>query len=239
MLFLSFAILTFQYGYRRDCTSMRFCRDNFRTTTIYFLNETTISFTPTEFTANLTRPDNHSFFLLIYPLSSGGFRLRIEPLLPEPFTRFDASLDPNIINQSAIHSHNPMLHHSIHNTSVLTSGNESLEITYSPVTFRLFNSHKLLLSMNLDKRLLFENNENITVRPERYQGLRDKIPNGATSVGLDFHFNGNDTQLSGLSPRSKRFNLFDTYRQQLIRLFTIGDSVNTEFYHSLLDIHHF
>jgi alpha 1,3-glucosidase len=187
------------------------------------LNTTTLSVDPYNFTAEIFRADGAPFLLKAYQITSGGFRVRIEPIRPESFVRFDAARDPNIINLSAIDARNRFTHEQKANESILKADNgESLRITYDPVTFELLKDGEVLLRANADRRLLFESNENITVKSEVFQGLVDKLRNGASAVALDFHFNGANIQLSGLSPRSLRFNLLDTYRQRLIRLFTIG-----------------
>jgi alpha 1,3-glucosidase len=206
---------------RRSCRHTRFCRDSLHPLTNFTLHWTTIHLDDRRFRASLSRDDGLPFELIVSQLVSGGFHVPLEPTANETFSRFDCSRESLIVNQTAISRLNRITHNSTPPETLISgTSSESLRIRYDPLVVRFLRNDEVLITMNLDKNLLFESNSNITVANETYDGFTDTIPNGATAVALDFHFAGRRTRLSGLSEHSKHFNLDDT--DDPMRLFTVG-----------------
>ncbi|KAK8890460.1 hypothetical protein M9Y10_035236 [Tritrichomonas musculus] len=211
-----FAILLLQaiaYLPRRSCENMSFCRDNINIQTKFRILKDTINFNNQIFSSNvLEENSNTTFQFTLYHISKVGFRFRMEPIEQEPFTRYDLTQNPLIINSQYLNNKDFSMHTVYDTFSVLTwFGSLSAEINYDPFRIEIKNSNQLILTINKNNFLNFNKYGKMS-KPEEYDGFVDPIKNGLTSVSCDFEF-PEFVYISGFGSRSSKMNLEDgTFR---------------------------
>jgi alpha 1,3-glucosidase len=216
-------LLASAFPQHRRCRDMRFCRDNFQHGTQFVLNGSTARVEDSLFHATVVREDEVPFDLQISQFATGGLRVRIQPVVKENFSRFDCGLDPHIVNQTAATFLTNLTYEAEDSEAVVSGANsESLRVQFTPLIIRYAVSESVILETNLDENMVFESHSKISVDRETFNSFTDTIPNGATAVGLDFHFAGAKTRLSGFSEHSMDLNIRDSHRDDPVRMYHVG-----------------
>lgn len=149
--------------------------------------------------------------LLIYFLKK-TIRVRIEPSESENFHRFDLSHERTVINQDFINSSNKYSHGTNGTHVFLQRQEDQVYIKVKPFSILILNKKGKLVTINPDDTAIFEHNRDRSKFPRLFdsndfEGTIDRIPNGPTSVGIDFLFHGNSVRLHGLPEHTLNLTL--------------------------------
>lgn len=208
LLLVSFA---FSYEVYKNCTHMRFCRENINLTGQWTLKHPRFNKDNNEFTGNLYNNDiNDELQLVIYRMQENSFRIQAIPLNREDFSRYNTSGNPLVINQSIINQHLQLSVSSNENQYILKSPDCQAEIQLSPFSITITDKYNSTIYLNANQGLVFEH-KNQAVEPDLWPYYQnDTIIHGATAVGIDFSFKGKNTRLTGFPEADESINLIDT-----------------------------
>ncbi|OHT00096.1 Neutral alpha-glucosidase AB [Tritrichomonas foetus] len=221
MFFPLLFYVTSAYLPRRVCGNMTFCRENLNKHSSYHLQTDSILFQSNIFTAHIKSDDSQQTLkIILYFITNIGFRFRVEPTEKVLFKRFDLSNESLIINSEILNQKEFSRHTQYELYSMIYGfGKETAKIFYNPFKIVIESNEKEILTINSDNFLLFNNGNKIP--EEIYDGYVDNVPNGDTSVSLDFSF-PQQTFLSGFGCRPKTMNL----EEGIFRMFNFGGFAN-------------
>lgn len=155
--------------------------------------------------------------MFVYFLQT-GIRFRIEPSESENFRRFDAAKEHTIVDKVEVNVTKPYSHSTNHTHIFLTQGDQSVTISIKPFTATLTTTKGRILVINPDDTAIFEHNRDRNRNPTLFhhadfEGTIDKIPNGPTSVAMDFLFLGDNVRFHGLPEHTLNLTLpYTTHR---------------------------
>lgn len=212
----------------RKPLDQRFYRENYNKHSHWCLgssiqiNQTTFISDLLIFEKNESQPSPSGLLLQIYGLSTGGIRIRIDPIEKEKYERYDVSKEETIIFQSKLGSRVNIESSNQPDSNEITltfPGNVYLIIQKDPFKIALKEDNKKTVEVNSFGQLLFEHG-NKPVPNERHHFVHnDPIPQGASAVGVDFYFPSKDARLSGLPERASPLTLRGTKDEEPLRLF--------------------
>lgn len=187
---------------------MTIFRTNINKQTEFYLKKQSINFENNIFLADLYENNlNIELKLLIYYISEGGIRFRVEPKNEENFTRYDITKNAIIINEHNLNQ-KQIIFHSQKSTYSILSGFEStkIEIHYNPLKVIVRSMNQKIVVINNNNFLNFNIHTGKDQTPDIYDNFIETRKNGITVVSCDFEF-PDDVELTGFGSRSKTMNL--------------------------------
>ena len=136
---------------------MTIFRTNINKQTEFYLKKQSINFQNNIFLADLHEKNlNIELKLLIYYISEGGIRFRVEPKNAENFTRYDITNNTIIINEQNLNQ-KQIIFHSQKSTYSILSGFEStkIEIHYNPLKVIVKSMNQQIVVINNNNFLNF------------------------------------------------------------------------------------
>ncbi|EAY22440.1 Glycosyl hydrolases family 31 protein [Trichomonas vaginalis G3] len=219
LFFLFSSVLCVDEGKYRQCDQSPFCHRNRETDKQFWsIIDKEIDYNKNYFQC-LIQDDSadKQLVLFVYFLQT-GIRFRIEPSETERFKRYDAAREPSIINKTELNITKPYSHSTNHTHIFLNQGDQSITISIKPFTATLTTTKGRVLVINPDDTAIFEHNRDRNKNPTLFHaadfdGTIDKIPNGPTSVAMDFLFLGDNVRFHGLPEHTLNLTLpFTTHR---------------------------
>jgi alpha 1,3-glucosidase len=146
------------------------------------------------------------------------------PRISEPFRRFDLSHEPTVIDQKVLASEAEFEVLDEGKSFVLTRLNQTVEIRKRPFAIFVSDAKGPRIAVNAGDTAIFETHRNSTAHREMFQstefdGYKDQIRNGPTSVAIDFEFNASDVRFMGLPAHTYPLVLPQTIGDEPIRFF--------------------
>ena len=223
-----------QYGIKenfafRKPLDQRFYRENY-TKHLHWCLGTNIQINQTTFISDLLiidekqdkQPFPSGLLLQIYGISSGGIRIRVDPIESEKFKRYDVSKEDLMIYQSKLESHVNITSDTQSNPNGITLSfpqNQTIFIQKDPLQITLKEGEKETVMVNSSGQLIFEHGNSPVPNERHHLVHNDPIPQGACAVGIDFLFPSKNSRISGLPERASPLSLRDTKPEEPIRLF--------------------
>ena len=211
-LFLSLS-LSVQEGNYRQCDQNPFCHRNREVDKQFWsVIDNSINYNKDYFQC-LIQDDSadKQLVLLIYFLQT-GMRFRIEPSESENFRRYDAAKEPSVVIKQEINITKQYTHSTNRTHIFLTQGDNSMTMSIKPFSITLTTTKGRVLTINPDDTAVFEHNRDRNKNPTLFnaadfEGTVDKIPNGPTSVAMDFLFLGDNVRFHGLPEHTLNLTL--------------------------------
>lgn len=155
--------------------------------------------------------------LYVYILQS-SIRFRIEPTEEETFPRFDTAKERTIITVKELNL-TRKLNYGKNGTHIFLRYLDTIvTIQVSPFLATISTKKGKIVTINPDDTAVFEHNRDRSKFPRQFDsndfgGYVDRIPNGPTSVAMDFLWHGDAVRLSGLPEHTSNLTLpFTTHR---------------------------
>ncbi|KAH0801954.1 glycosyl hydrolase [Histomonas meleagridis] len=220
ILFLQ-AIICVEETEYKQCEQVGYCYRNREVTKQYWkLLRNSFEFHSDYFQALiLDEKHDKQLVLFIYFLQS-GIRFRIEPTESESFKRYDTAKDNTIINSTELLL-TCQINHGQNQTHIfLRCFDTTVTISINPFFATISDRLGKIVTINSDDTAIFEFNRDRTKYPHLFDsndfnGIIDKIPNGPTSVALDFLWHGDNVRLHGLPEHTLNLTLpFTTIRHR-------------------------
>ena len=216
LVFFLHCIICVEETEYKQCEQVGYCYRNREVSKQYWkLMHNSIEFHPDYFQANiLDEKHNKQLLLFIYFLQA-GVRFRIEPTEPESFTRYDTTKDGTIINSNELRLTHQITHDQNHTHIFLRYYDTTVTIQINPFTATLSDQRGKVVTINADDTAIFEFNLDRTKFPRLFDssdfnGIVDKVPNGPTSVAMDFFWYGDSVRLHGLAEHTLNLTLLPT-----------------------------
>lgn len=216
LLIFSFSVEEDQY---RQCEQLKFCYRNREVERQYWkILFKTCEFNPDYFQSIIFDEKNDKQLLLYIYILQSGIRFRIEPTETESFPRYDTSKDRTIIMQGELNLTRKISHGQNQTHIFLRYLDTQITIQISPFKATISTKRGQIVTINPDDTAIFEHNRDRSRNPrlfdsDDFNGFIDKIPNGPTSVAMDFFFHGDAVRLSGLPEHTLNLTLpFTTHR---------------------------
>ena len=216
-MFLFFFAFSLSKTTFRECTDMRFCRDNIDSCNDrYTLESSACEFKNNEFTSNLIRNGSLTgSSVRIYKIANSGFRIRINLEDKLSDYRFDISKDDVVFLTDNLNKHDT-LKYTTDKDHVLNFEDLKLTIKENPFTITFSKNNTDYITINTENMLTIENGD--PEEDETWEKFTETHPHGKSAVGIDVHFNNKNFKLTGLAEGIQEFNLKD----QVLRRFTLG-----------------
>jgi len=176
----------------KTCEQNPFCKRNRELTPApdfaYNVDASTLDFTGSRITATLAAADPGTApLVLALSVYEGVFRFRVTEKVTEQ-VRFEVPQD--IMRPSLVDTKYKISDRSANGFSV-GFGNSAVKIHYKPFSLTLMQGDKAVVTANARTLLNFETRKpNAGDQTQSYGGHTDSTPNGHSSVGMDFTFNG-------------------------------------------------
>ena len=203
----------------RSAGRQRFYRANAQIESEWAVDAGTVVFEGNEVRAQLLKDGKEANVRMrLFVLENGSVRLRFEPSVEEPFTRYDVSKEAAVVDQALMESHREVAFERGESEARVRVGDGvEVRVVFAPFEVVVEKDGAKVLRMNSRKRFVCEHNMPKVSSEFNMVIFRDPIPHGANAVAMDFAFAGADTKLTGLVERASSMNLADT--QEPLRLF--------------------
>jgi len=212
-------VLSVEEDKYRQCEQSRFCLRNREVSKQHWkLIPRSIEFKPESFRVLIQDDQNDKqLFMSVFFLQT-GVRYRIEPTEAESFHRYDCSKERTVVafsevNQTKKYSNSQNATHIF-----LRYMDTQVTIQQSPFQSTITTKRGRIVTINPDDTAVFEHNRDRNRNPRLFDandfnGVVDKVPNGPTSVAMDFLWHGNAVRLSGLPEHTLNLTLpYTTHR---------------------------
>lgn len=218
VLLLTFSLSVDETQYKQ-CEQLKFCYRNREVDRQYWkILLKTCEFNPDYFQSIIFDEKNDKQLLLYVYILHSGIRFRVEPTETESFPRYDTSKDRTIISHGELNLTRKMSHGQNQTHIFLRYLDTQITIQISPFKATISTKRGQIVTINPDDNAIFEHNRDRNRNPrlfdaDDFNGFIDKIPNGPTSVAMDFFFHGDAVRLSGLPEHTLNLTLpFTTNR---------------------------
>lgn len=212
VILFSFIISVNENEYKQ-CEQLKYCYRNREISKQHWkLIAQTIEFKNDYFKANIFDSSNEKELILSIFFLNTGIRFRIEPYEEENFKRYDTSKDKTIIDNNEINSFKKFYNSRNQTHMFLRCNDETISIRIQPFMMVVSSKKGKLVSLNQDDNAIFEHNKDKKRFPSLFDandfnGVIDKVPNGPTSVALDFFWHGDAIRINGLPEHTLNLSL--------------------------------
>ena len=210
LLHFSFSVEEEQY---RTCEQSQFCLRNREVGRQYWkILRNSAEFGDSSFHSVIIDEKNGKELIFRVTFLDCGIRFRIEPSESESFKRFDASAERTVISQFSLNSTRTISHSQNLTHIFLRCFDETVTIQMSPFSAVVSDKRGKIMIINNDDCAVFEHNRDRNKHPDMFNvndfnGFIDKVPNGPTSVAMDFTWCGDAVRLSGLPEHTLNLTL--------------------------------